>query len=61
MGKIYEVCEVCGAKYEESKYDGLCSRTCVDREIRVSGGGVAKCPHCGKEYLTAKRHICSIP
>ena len=60
MGKIYEVCEVCGAKYEESKYDGACSKECAEKEVAVVGGTIMKCPHCGKLYLTAKKHICSL-
>lgn len=60
MGKIYEVCETCGKKYEESKYDGLCSKECAEKEIVVVGGSVAVCAHCGKLYLTAKKHICAL-
>lgn len=60
MGKIYEVCEVCGTKYEESEYDGMCSTTCANTEKSVIGGEIKECVHCKKKYLTAKKHICSL-
>ena len=60
MGKFLEVCEVCGCKYEESEYDGKCSKKCADTEITVVGGSIIKCLHCGKLYLTAKKHICDL-
>jgi len=60
MGKIYEVCEVCQHRYEESEYDGICSKECLDKAIAKDGGGTANCSHCGKVYLTAKKHICAL-
>ena len=61
MGKIYEVCECCSKKYEESEYDGLCSKACADKRLAELGGvDFVTCPYCGKKYIRGQSHQCAL-